>query len=207
MRTSTELLAREGWLPLATALFLFALFVWIDAELLALGGFLLTLGVLLFFRNPERIAEEESPSVLLAPLDGRIEEIEAEGKETRIVIANRTFDTHLLRSPLQGVLEKSAPVRGLFLPEYSPLADRLNERYRAVFRTENGRSVAFGFRSGGCPYPATLYRGEQHPLRCGDRIGFLAGGKATLILPEGNDVRIAVGDTVRSGETILAYLR
>jgi phosphatidylserine decarboxylase len=74
--------ALEGWvfvLPLAGATVLSALVGWWGVTGV---GLVLTLGVALFFRDPERIIPQ-IPETIVSPADGRVMEIVPENTQTR----------------------------------------------------------------------------------------------------------------------------
>src|SRR5687768_7311812 len=119
--------ASEGWvfvLPLAGATVLSALLGWWGVTGV---GLVLTVGVALFFRDPERIIPP-SPETIVSPADGRIMEIISENTQTRrISIFLSLWDVHINRAPYGGVVRRIVHTPGQFLAAYRQEASVVNE--------------------------------------------------------------------------------
>ena len=89
--------------PLAGATVLSALVGWWGVTGL---GLVLTVGVALFFRDPERIVPQ-TPEAIVSPADGRVMEIVPEHAQTRrISIFLSLWDVHINRAPYGGVVQQ-----------------------------------------------------------------------------------------------------
>src|SRR5215831_20527906 len=110
--------ASEGWvfvLPLAGATVLSALAGWWSVTGLGLA---LTVGIALFFRDPERIIPQ-TPETIVSPADGRVMVIVPENAQTqRISIFLSLWDVHINRAPYGGVVRSVVHTPGKFLTAY-----------------------------------------------------------------------------------------
>src|SRR5262249_12894820 len=120
-------LAPEGSvfvLPLAILTVLSALAGWWAFTAL---GLVLTVGVGLFFRDPERIIPQ-TPGTVVSPADGRVMGIVAEDAQTqRISIFLSVLDVHINRAPYGGTVRTVVYTPGKFLAAYRAEASHLNE--------------------------------------------------------------------------------
>src|SRR5215813_13754156 len=119
--------ASEGWvfvLPLAAATILSALVGWWGVAGL---GLVLTVGVGLFFRDPERIVPQ-TPETIVSPADGRVMEIATENVQAkRISIFLSLWDVHINRAPYGGMVQNVVYTPGKFLAAYRQEASLVNE--------------------------------------------------------------------------------
>jgi phosphatidylserine decarboxylase len=175
----------------------------------ALGA--LALCFLAFFRDPDRIAPVV-PGAVLAPADGRVMgvvEIDDPwvGRAVRVSIFLSPLDVHVNRAPMAAVVRDVEYVHGRFLAAYRPEASEVNERCTLLLDGDQGH-VAVRQIAGVLArrIVCRVKRGDK--LEAGQRFGLIRFGSRTdLIAPRGTDVRVAVGDRVRGGETIMAVLR
>lgn len=178
-------------------------------------AFLLLLGILAFFRDPQRQIPDEQ-GVLLAPADGKITDIcqmtETEfikGPARRIGIFLSITDVHINRTPCAGVVSylKAHPGKC-----YNAL------KFEAA--SQHNQSHCLGLH---CPdHPAGVVLVKQitgaiarrivckckpgDKLEAGERFGMIKFGSRTeLFLPEDDQAQVLVkkGDIVRGGCTIL----
>jgi len=203
--------AREGWpfiVPPAAAACILALVGWWAAAI----AFAVAAAALLgFFRDPERTTPR-MPGALVAPADGKVMEVAAEddhwvGPAVRLSIFLSPLDVHVNRAPMAAAVRDVEYARGRFLAAYRPEASEENERCTLLLEGDQGR-VAVRQIAGVLArrIVCRVERGDK--LEAGQRFGMIRFGSRTdLIAPRGTDVRVAVGDRVRGGETIMAVLR
>ena len=203
--------AREGWPfivpPAAAACILGLVGRWATAVpfAVAAGAFL---G---FFRDPERTTPR-MPGALVAPADGKVMAIapvddDWVGPAVRLSIFLSPLDVHVNRAPMAAVVRDVEYAPGRFLAAYRPEASEVNERCTLLLEGDQGR-VAVRQIAGVLArrIVCRVERGDK--LEAGQRFGLIRFGSRTdLIAPRGTDVRVAVGDRVRGGETIMAVLR
>jgi len=179
-----------------------------------LAGGLLATGVLLFFRDPERIPPAD-PSAVVSPADGRVVFAEsgaaphrfAPGSTVKVAIFMSPLDVHVNRAPTGGVVEKVDHRCGQFGAAYRSDADQINESNSLLLRSAAGAEIVVvqiaGFlaRRIVCRVrpPALLSRGERFGL-------IMFGSRVDVYLPPRARLAVKTGQTVRAGQTTLAWL-
>jgi len=199
--------ASEGWvfvLPLAGATVLSALVGWWGVTGVAL---VLTVGVALFFRDPERIIPQ-TPETIVSPADGRVMEIVPENTQTRrISIFLSLWDVHINRAPYGGVVRSVVYTPGEFLAAYRQEASLVNEA-NTVTIADHGREFMVKQIAGVLARRIVCRVRPGDTLEKGQRYGLIRFGSRTdLLLPATAEIAVQVGDVVRGGETILAFLK
>ncbi len=199
--------ASEGWafvFPLAGATVLSALAGWWGVTGL---GLVLTVGVALFFRDPERIIPQ-TPETIVSPADGRVMEIVPENTQTRrISIFLSLWDVHINRAPYGGVVRSVVYTPGKFLAAYRQEASLVNEA-NTVTIAEHGREFIVKQIAGVLARRIVCRVRPGDTLEKGQRYGLIRFGSRTdLLLPATAEIAVQVGDVVRGGETILAFLK
>jgi phosphatidylserine decarboxylase len=188
-----------------------------NAWLLA-GALLLALaaaGLLWFMRDPERQPPAE-PGAILAPADGRVlraervEQVEQAaalgfiaGPAWRIVIFLSLWDVHVQRAPAAGLVELSERQGGGFAPAFTAAAAH-NAGHRLGLQTAGGPMLVVR-TVGVLARRVTTQVAPGQALRAGERIGrMLLGSRAEVFLPASARVRVARGQHVTAGETVIA---
>jgi len=199
--------ASEGWvfvLPLAGATLLSALVGWWGVTGV---GLVLTVGVALFFRDPERIIPQ-TPETIVSPADGRVMEIVPENIQTRrISIFLSLWDVHINRAPYGGVVRSVVYTPGKFLAAYRQEASLVNEA-NTVTIADYGREFIVKQIAGVLARRIVCRVRPGDTLEKGQRYGLIRFGSRTdLLLPATAEIAVQVGDVVRGGETILAFLK
>jgi phosphatidylserine decarboxylase len=212
--TTTEIIAKESYKYLiGTAIVLALAFYWNFSALSLLVLVSAATAILYFFRNPERISEDDSPDAILAPADGIIISIDREYEESflkaeclSVTIATSLQDAHFIRAPYAGVFRQKSSLHGEFLPIKNEKAKFLNERFAAYFEGLNGKNYAMSVIAGSLATKISLYQSEDAKVRGCERIAFLKSEFQTVLyLPKEVSIKKAVGDRVKAGETLLGY--
>lgn len=203
--------AAEGWpfiFPPAAAACILGWMGWRPAAA-ALGA--VALGCLGFFRDPDRTAPAV-PGAVLAPADGRVMRVvEIDdpwvGRAVRVSIFLSPLDVHINRSPLAALVEGVQHAAGRFLAAYRDEASELNERCTLALQGESAR-VGVKQIAGVLARRIVCRARQGDKLQAGERYGMIRFGSRTdLVVPEGTEIRVRVGDRVRGGETIMGVLR
>ena len=203
--------AAEGWpfiFPPAAAACILGWMGWWPATV-ALG--LVTLCFLAFFRDPDRTAPVVQGAVL-APADGRVMRVvEIDdpwvGRAVRVSIFLSPLDVHINRSPVAALVEGVQHAAGRFLAAYRDEASELNERCTLDLQGEAAR-VGVKQIAGVVARRIVCRVRQGDKLQAGERYGLIRFGSRTdLVVPEGTEIRVRVGDRVRGGETIMGVLR
>ena len=181
---------------------------WIAAALaLALGIF-----AAFFFRNPPRGIPGDELTVV-APADGRVidaGEIETEtgAKALRIGIFLSIFDVHVNRAPIAGrVIAKQRGGEG-FLAAFNKSAERRNVRCTLTLETAEGAKVDVVQITGLIARRIVCQPAVGEWLARGVRYGMIRFGSRTdVVLPVGSELRVAIGDRVKGGSSVIAVLQ
>ncbi|SDL95266.1 phosphatidylserine decarboxylase [Halogranum gelatinilyticum] len=159
---------------------------------------LLGLGVVAFFRDPERTPPE---SGIVAPAHGKVSVIREEGERVRVGVFMNVTDVHVIRAPADGYVESVDRRPGAYKPAFSKDSDR-NERVDVDFGTHEVSFIAGWFARRIHPYV-----GGGESVARGERLGHIAfGSRADVLLPEWvdiEDVAVENGQRVRAGETVV----
>jgi phosphatidylserine decarboxylase len=203
--------AAEGWpfiFPPAAAACILGWMGWWPAAA-ALGA--VTLCFLAFFRDPDRIAPVV-PGAVLAPADGRVMRVvEIDdpwvGRAVRVSIFLSPLDVHVNRSPVAALVEGVQHAAGRFLAAYRDEASELNERCTLALQGEAAR-VGVKQIAGVLARRIVCRARQGDKLQAGERYGLIRFGSRTdLVVPQGTEIRVRVGDRVRGGETIMGVLQ
>jgi phosphatidylserine decarboxylase len=163
--------------------------------------------VALFFRDPERLIPDTAGAVV-SPADGRIMAIVTEPNATqRVSIFLSPLDVHINRAPYGGIVQDVAYTPGKFLAAYRPEASVVNESNSVTLVSNAGRCVVKQI-AGVLARRIVCRVRPGDVLEKGQRYGLIRFGSRTdLVLPAEADVVARIGDVVRGGETILAFLK
>ena len=200
---------RAGWPfvlgALVPALALAFILPWLAAVFAALALFMLY-----FFRDPERVVPAQAGQVV-APADGRVlvaGEAEAAaappGSWKQISIFLSPLDVHINRIPIDGRVSGVQYTPGRFLAAYRPESARENERNEVYIERDGGTLVCRQV-VGVLARRLVCRVAPGASVRTGERYGLMKfGSRIDLYLPPRSTLRVAVGDRVRGGETVVA---
>ncbi|MDO8726976.1 MAG: phosphatidylserine decarboxylase [Candidatus Methanoperedens sp.] len=161
-------------------------------------GLLLTLFLLIFFRDPERKpAGDEDDAV--SPADGRVISI----NDRTIGIFMNVHNVHVNRAPLSGTVMEIDYKPGGYIPASNKDSD-VNERNHVKINTEYG-SIELTQIAGVLIRRIVSYISEGSQVKRGERIGMIRfGSRVDVIIPEVYVYTVNVGDKVKAGESIIA---
>jgi phosphatidylserine decarboxylase len=174
--------------------------------------FVLAAFFLFFFRDPERVIRG-GEDLVLAPADGRVlvagaadPGIAPPGQWQQISIFLSPMDVHVNRVPATGRVTKVEYVPGRFLPAYHHDATH-NERTE-VWLDANGRTIVFRQVVGMLARRIVCRVAVGQDVTAGDRFGVMKfGSRMDVFVPPDATLRVAKGDAVKAGDTVLAELR
>jgi phosphatidylserine decarboxylase len=186
---------------------------WLGWTLLAVGAALLTLFVSWFFRNPARVVPQGS-RLVVAPGDGKVIAIEQEyeprflkDRGIRLTIFLNVFDVHINRVPCEGVVQDVQYQPGLFLVASRPDATIRNEQNALLLTTPAGAKVLCVQVAGLIARRIVCWVSAGDRVQRGERFGLIRfGSRMDTFLPAGTAIKVAVGDRVKGGETIIGEL-
>jgi phosphatidylserine decarboxylase len=167
---------------------------------------------LFFFRDPDRRSPSDDSSVL-SPADGRVlvagpavAEAAPPGSWGQISIFLSPMDVHVNRIPVSGRVAHVTFKAGRFLPAYRHDAGATNERSE-IWIEHGGRMIVVRQIVGMLARRVVCRVSKGADVRAGERFGIMKfGSRMDVFVPDDATITVAVGDTVRGGETVIAML-
>ena len=193
-------------LPLAAAAIIIG---WLASPGWALPAVLMALFLLWFFRDPER-AIPSAPGALVSPADGtvtHVSEIQDGGSPYhRISIFLSVFDVHVNRSPIAGVIREVRYQKGKFLNAMGVASADQNEQN--IIKVEGeGQTVVFKQIAGLLARRIVFTKKVSDQVERGERVGLIKfGSRVDVLVPASGTIQVKVGDKVKGGSSVLAYL-
>jgi len=174
---------------------------------------LLTLFISWFFRNPPRTIPQGS-RLVVAPGDGKVIAVEEEfeprylkDRSVRVTIFLNVFDVHINRIPCEGIVENVQYQPGKFLVASKPEATIKNEQNAVMIKTVQGAKVLCVQVAGLIARRIICWVSPKDPAVLGERFGLIRfGSRMDTFLPMGSVIKVAIGDRVKGGESILGEL-
>ena len=175
------------------------------------GGLLLF--VTWFFRDPERVIPED-PNAIVSPGDGRIVEIVPEKDPllekdgyTRISVFLNVFNVHVNRVPIAGKIQAYRYNKGKFLNASSHKASMDNEQ-SAILLNNGHVTILVKQIAGLIARRIVCWAKEGDEFQRGQRYGLIRfGSRMDVFVPEGTEIKVAIGDVVSGGSSIIGYLK
>ena len=205
-------IAKEGYmfiLPLAVLTGIFWALSWFWVTGLFVGLFLF---VTWFFRDPERSIPED-PNAIVSPGDGKIVEIISEKDPlldeayTRVSIFLNVFNVHVNRVPISGKIQATRYNPGKFFNAASHKASLDNEQ-SAILLNNGHVTILVKQIAGLIARRIVCWAKEGDEYQRGQRFGLIRfGSRVDIFLPEGTDIKVAIGDIVNGGSSIIGYLK
>jgi len=160
-----------------------------------------------FFRDPKRAVPIEA-GLVVSPADGKVTEVARiqtpQGERIRLSIFLSVFDVHVNRSPIAGTVREVRYQKGKYLNALNPESAEKNEQnlvtvqgdeFDVSFKQIAGllaRRIVFRFKVGDF-------------VERGQRVGLIKfGSRVDVLLPGHAHVRVALGQRVKGGASVLA---
>ncbi len=206
-------IAREGYPFIGIAGLITLVLALLGYQFLALLSLIVTLFILYFFRDPERFIPVEN-DILISPADGKIIRIEKVfderffGEEVqKISIFMNIFNVHVNRTPISGTVEKIAHTPGKFYSADSDKGGLQNENCATIIVGNTGRRIAVVQVAGLIARRIVCWLEPEDKVKQGMRFGLIRfGSRVDIYVPGPVEIRVANGQIVRAGETILGHL-
>jgi len=203
-------MVRDGYfyaLPLAAAAVLLG---WLTSPAWAMIPILLAMFFLWFFRDPERTIPTE-PGAVVSPGDGKVTDVSpftiGDRQHTRVSIFLNVFNVHVNRSPIAGTVRDIRYQRGRFLNAMSEVSAEQNEQ-NIVTVEGDGQTVIFKQIAGLLARRIVFYPKIGDRLERGQRVGLIKfGSRVDVVLGASARMNVKVGDHVKGGASVLAYLQ
>ena len=179
-------------------------------------GLGLTVWVYYFFRDPERVTPEQA-GVMVSPADGVVSLLEPAVPPTelelgdepmlRVSVFMSVFNCHVNRVPTAGTITKVAYRTGKFFNASLDKASKDNERNGITVELPDGRKYGVVQIAGLVARRILCWSKEGDYLGRAERFGLIRfGSRLDIYLPEGAVCKVAIGQTMIAGETVIAEL-
>jgi len=206
-------LHREGFRMLAIAVIINLLLIILN-KTLGVFGFIITVWVYYFFRDPERYPINDD-NFLVSPADGVISQIintrgpkELNMEDTeyqRISVFMNVFNCHVNRVPVSGKILEIFYKPGKFFDASLDKASEHNERNLIRYKSVSGRNYAVVQIAGLIARRIVCDVKEGQSLNQGDRIGIIRfGSRVDLYFDVNYKILVRQGQTVIAGESLIA---
>ncbi len=182
---------------------------WLTHPVWAILPLLLAFFFLWFFRDPERVIPAD-PGAVVSPADGIVTDVSTvtagNEKQLRLSIFLSVFDVHVNRVPIAGVIRDIRYQRGKFLDARSRDCADLNEQ-NIVTVEGAGQRVIFKQIAGLLARRIVFNPKVGDRVERGQRIGLIKfGSRCDVVLDASARPNVTVGDRVKGGSSVLAYL-
>lgn len=203
-------MVRDGYYYGAVLITAAALVAWLTRPSWAIVPLVLAAFFLWFFRDPERVIPSEAGAVV-SPADGKVTSVatvQVNGETFKnISIFLNVFNVHVNRSPVSGIVRGARYEHGKYLNAMNPACAEQNERNTVTIEGE-GHRVIFKQIAGLLARRIVFTKQVGDSVRRGERVGLIKFGSRTDVLLEPSaEVAVKVGDNVKGGSSILAFLR
>ena len=202
----------EGYKFLAIAI-ITTIFLYFFNTFLSFVGFVFSVWVYYFFRDPERVSINDD-SYLTSPADGEVlmvhevdgpKELNLDGKKfTKISIFMNVFDCHVNRTPCEGEISEIFYKPGKFLNASLDKASEDNERNYYKITNNAGENIIVVQIAGLIARRIVCESSKGQQLKQGERIGMIRFGSRADVYFENYKVLVKVGQKTIAGETLLA---
>jgi phosphatidylserine decarboxylase len=172
----------------------------------------LTVFVVAFFRDPERVVPVD-PSSIVSPADGRVIKVERvtdfkflKDEALKISIFMNLFNVHVNRAPAAAKVLKVIYNPGRFFNASHDKASMENEQNAVIAEGPTGRRFVFNQIAGLVARRIVCHAAEGDSLAKGERFGMIRfGSRLDVYLPVDCKVSVRPGERVKAGSSVLGY--
>jgi phosphatidylserine decarboxylase len=213
MLTPKVPVAKEGYPFILTFAFITLLTAILGMKVLTGLLLIISIFVLCFFRDPERLGPER-PDAIVSPADGKVIVVERisdcefiSGEVHKISIFMNVFNVHVNRIPFSGMVDRILYKPGKFYSADSKQGGLENEYCANIISTTSGKKLAFVQIAGLIARRIICWLEVGDKVMRGTRFGLIRfGSRVDLYLPITTEITVKIGEKVRAGETPLGYL-
>lgn len=181
--------------------------------LIAAVSIVLFLGVVNFYRCPNRVFSGDTYGVVVASADGRIVAIEEVYeseyfKDKRIIVSifMSPFNVHANWFPINGKVLLKRHHNGRFRAAYLPKSSTENERSTVVMETEDGKDkILLRQIAGAMARRIVTYPNVGDMADINEHLGFIKlGSRVDVYLPLDAKVEVEMDQKVTGNQTVIA---
>ncbi len=205
--------ASAGYPFIFAAAFTTAVLALLGLTTLTLISLVITFAICGFFRDPDRIIPDHR-DVLVSPADGKV--IAAgvvdnspyyTGQAMKISIFMSVFNVHVNRVPFNGLVKEISYNPGRFFSANLAKASLENEHNAVFIEMENGKPLCVVQIAGLIARRIICKIQPGDRVNRGQRFGLICfGSRLDVYLPADIKLKVAVGDKVSAGASILGQL-
>ena len=177
---------------------------------LTIIGLVVTLCICGFFRDPDRVIPDEE-GVVVSPADGKViiagpveQSPYYDGPAFKISVFMSVFNVHVNRVPFSGKVNSIDYYPGKFFSANLDKASQQNEHNAVSIEMDNGKPLCVVQIAGLIARRIICYINPGDQLLRGQRFGLICfGSRLDIFLPTEINLKVAVGDKVKAGTSIL----
>jgi phosphatidylserine decarboxylase len=180
--------------------------------LLTIPFLILTLFMIFFFRDPERVIDKRE-GVFYSPADGRVifigrtrEEEVLREEAIEVSIFMSPLDVHINRIPCDGVVREVRHYPGRFIAAYRDDSSMTNEHITMLIESRYGRVVVRQV-AGFLARRAVCRVKPGDGVNQGQRYGMIKfSSRVDIYMPLNTSIRVGLNDRVRAGQTVIGVI-
>ena len=206
-------LASAGYPFIFASVFVTAVFALLGLVTLSLVGLAVTFFICYFFRDPDRVIPNHT-GCIVSPADGKV--IAAglidnspfyEGSCIKVSIFMSIFNVHVNRIPHEGQVTKVYYYPGKFFSANLDKASSHNEHNAIFIETEDKKNICTVQIAGLIARRIICKLQKGDIVTRGQRFGLICfGSRLDVYLPSEINLKVSVGDKVKSGTSVLGDL-
>ncbi|MGD9301433.1 MAG: phosphatidylserine decarboxylase family protein [Desulfobacterales bacterium] len=202
--------ARAGYPFIFVAAFATTILALLGLTVPTLIGLVVTFCICGFFRDPDRVIPAQK-GVVVSPADGKViaagivrDNPFLDGECMKISIFMSVFNVHVNRVPYNGSIKEINYHPGKFFSANLDKASQQNEHNAVLIEMENGQPLCVVQIAGLIARRIICYIKPGDQVRRGQRFGLICfGSRLDVYLPVSMKLKLAVGDKVKAGTSIL----
>lgn len=168
--------------------------------------------ILSFFRIPKRNFTYNE-NAIISPADGEVVVIEEtfdeefyKEKRIQVSVFMSPANVHVNRYPISGKVVYNQYHKGKYLVAWDPKSSTENERHSIVLEYSSG-SVLVKQIAGALARRIVNYAKVGEQVSQNTELGFIKfGSRVDLLLPLNTKLNVKIGDKVKNGVSVLAYI-
>ena len=202
--------ARAGHPLIFSAAFVTLIFALLGMTYLTLLALVITFCFCGFFRDPERVIPNK-PGGIVSPADGKVilvgnvdQTFFCEGNCKKISIFMSVFNVHVNRIPFDGDVREVRHSPGKFFAANLDKASLQNEHNAVFLETKDGQRLCVVQVAGLIARRIICKVQPGDEMIRGQRYGLICfGSRLDVYLPENVEIKVAIGDKVKAGASII----
>jgi len=205
-------IAREGYPFILLPAVIAIIFTGLSMFWLSAPFFLLTLFMIYFFRDPERVINKKD-GVFYSPADGKVifigktrEEEVLKDEAIEVSIFMSPFDVHINRIPCDGMVKEVRYYPGRFYAAYRRGASLSNEHITILIEARDAKVVVRQV-AGFLARRAVCWVRPGESITQGQRYGMIKfSSRVDIYLPLNASIKVNLNDRVKAGKTIIGVI-